>query len=208
MRRIETADDLAEGAAWLCAREPRFAPLLARVGPLPLRRATPGFGYMIEAVVSQQVSLASARAIGGRLKEAGITTEAAVIAAGAEGLRACGLSRPKIASLLALAGAGVDWAGLDARPDDDLVRHLDALPGIGRWTAELYGLTALGRPDLFPAGDLALQKAAAHLFDLPDRPDERTLRALAEPWSPWRAVAARALWAYIRIISGREGGGT
>jgi len=79
------------------------------------------------------------------------------------------------------------------------------LPGIGRWTAEIYAMFALGRADVFAPGDLALQEAARLLFDLPDRPNERALRAMAEQWSPWRAVAARALWAYYRVAKTREG---
>ena len=82
---------------------------------------------------------------------------------------------------------------------------LTALKGVGRWTADLYLLSALGRRDAFPAGDLALQEAARQLFALPARPSPQAFEALAEPWRPWRAVAARALWAYYRHIKGREG---
>jgi DNA-3-methyladenine glycosylase II len=83
----------------------------------------------------------------------------------------------------------------------DLIR----IPGIGLWTAEIYALSALGRADVFPAGDLALQEAARILYDLEARPDERTLRAMAQRWSPWRAVAARLLWELYRVEKQREG---
>ena len=82
---------------------------------------------------------------------------------------------------------------------------LVALPGIGRWTAEIYAMFALGRADVFAPGDLALQEAARALFDLPQRPSERQLRVMAEDWTPWRSVAARALWAYYRVVKSREG---
>ena len=82
---------------------------------------------------------------------------------------------------------------------------LVAIPGIGAWTAEIYAMFALGRADVFAPGDLALQEAARLVFGLEARPSERALRAMAEAWSPWRAVAARVLWAYYRVAKTREG---
>lgn len=204
-RIITGPDCLAEGAAWLAAREPAFGRALALTGPLPLRLRPGGFAALLDAIVSQQVSVASANAIWARLAEAGLTEEARVAAAGEEALRACGLSRPKVRYALALSRAGLDYAALDCLPADEAIGRLVALPGIGRWTAEIYAMFSLGRADVFAAGDLALQEAARHLFDLPERPGEPALRTMAEAWSPWRAVAARALWAYYRHVKSREG---
>ncbi|WP_284163322.1 DNA-3-methyladenine glycosylase 2 family protein [Frigidibacter sp. SD6-1] len=204
-RIIETADDLAEGAAWLSARDPRLARALADVGPLPLRRNPGGFGALLDAIMSQQVSVASADAIWRRLEAQGLTEAPAVAAAGEAALRACGLSRQKIRYAMALASAGLDFDGLAARSDEEVIAALVALPGIGRWTAEIYAMFSLGRADVFAPGDLALQEAARMLFELEDRPSDRALRAMAEDWSPWRAVAARALWAYYRHVKSREG---
>jgi DNA-3-methyladenine glycosylase II len=204
-RRIETLADVAEGAAWLAAREPRFALVLEATGPWPLRRQPDGFGALLDAIVGQQVSTAAARAIAGRLQAAGLWDEAAVAASDEAALRAAGLSRPKARHALALSRAGVDWDGLRDAPDDQVLARLVALPGIGAWTAEIYAMFALGRPDVLAAGDLALQEAARVLFDLAERPGDRALRALAEAWSPWRAVAARGLWAYYRVLKSREG---
>lgn len=196
---------VAEGAAWLAAREPRFAAALTRTGPLPLRLRPDGFTALLDAIVSQQVSRASADAIWRRLEAAGLTTESAVAAAGEGDLRACGMSRPKIGYATALARAGVDYAGLRAATTEEVIGTLVALPGVGRWTAEIYAMFSLGRADVFAPGDLALQEAARILFDLPARPSERAFRAMAEAWSPWRSVAARALWAYYRVEKSREG---
>ena len=149
--------------------------------------------------------MASANAIWARLEGAGLTAPAPILAAGEEGLRACGLSRQKVRYALALAGAGMDFDGLAGQPDALVIDRLDSLPGVGRWTAEIYAMFALGRADVFAPGDLALQEAARVLFDLAERPSERALRQMAEDWSPWRAVAARALWAYYRLIKSREG---
>lgn len=204
-RIIETAEDLAEGAAWLSARDARFARALAAAGPLPLRRNAGGFAALLDAIMSQQVSVASADAIWRRLEAAGFTEASTVATAGEEALRACGLSRQKIRYATALATAGLDFEALAQYPDEEVIAALVALPGIGRWTAEIYAMFSLGRADVFAPGDLALQEAARMLFDLADRPSERALRTMAEDWSPWRAVAARALWAYYRHMKSREG---
>jgi DNA-3-methyladenine glycosylase II len=204
-RIITTQDDVAEGAAWLAAHHPRFAHALALTGPLPLRRKPDGFETLLSAIVSQQVSVAAANAIWGRLEGAGLTARAAVAVAEEEALRAAGLSRQKVRYAMALAQSGVDFAALREMPEDQAVAHLTEVPGIGRWTAEIYLMFALGRADVFAPADLALQEAARMLFDLPDRPREAPLRRMAEEWRPWRSVAAVALWAYYRVAKEREG---
>jgi DNA-3-methyladenine glycosylase II len=204
-RIIVTPGCVAEGAAWLAAREPRFAHALDLTGPLPLRRREDGFGALVDAIVGQQVSVASAAAIRGRLASAGLDTPAALTDATDESLRACGLSRQKARYLRALAAAGIDWPALRDTRHDDVVAILTAVPGVGTWTAEMYAMFALGRADVFAPGDLALQESARLLFDLPDRPKPRAFAEMAEPWSPWRAVAARLLWAYYRVAKDREG---
>jgi len=202
-RLIETEAHLAEGAAHLLRIEPRFAPAL--VEPLPLRRRPDGFGALVDAVISHQVSVASAAAIHGRMLAAGLTHPAALVLATDETLRAAGLSRQKIRYLRALAAADLDYAALRDAPDAEVIARLVALPGIGPWTAEIYAMFGLGRADVFAPGDLALQEAARLLFGLAERPSARQLREMAEAWSPWRAVAARALWAYYRMARNREG---
>ena len=204
-RIIHSLDCVAEGADWLAAREPGFARALPLVGPLPLRREEDGFAALLRAIVGQQVSVASARAIWGRLDGMGLTEAAVMAAASDEDLRAAGLSRQKARYGRALAQAGIDFNALRAVPDADVVRTLVAVPGIGVWTAEIYAMFALGRADVFAPGDLALQEAARMLFGLETRPTDKALRAMAEAWSPWRSVAARILWAYYRVAKEREG---
>jgi DNA-3-methyladenine glycosylase II len=204
-RIIETEACVAEGAGWLAAREPRFAQALELTGPLPLRRRPDGFDQLLSAIVSQQVSVAAAAAIWGRLQAAGLSAPEAVLSAEDEALRAAGLSRQKVRYAKALAGAGIDYAALRAAPTEEVVATLVAVPGIGRWTAEIYAMFSLGRADVFAPADLALQESARVLFGLPERPREAALRRMAEDWAPWRAVAARLLWAYYRVDRGREG---
>jgi DNA-3-methyladenine glycosylase II len=205
VRLIETDADVAEGAAWLAGRCPRMSAALDQTGPLPLRRRADGFDALLHAIVSQQVSVASATAIWDRLQKAGMTTAAALAASDDEALRQLGLSRQKSRYARALADAEIDFNALRGLPDNDIVEVLTAVPGIGRWTAEIYVMFSLGRPDVFASGDLALQEAARALYGLDVRPKEAQLRALAENWSPWRSVAARLLFAYYRVIKEREG---
>lgn len=204
-RIILTLDCVAEGAEWLAGAEPAFARALAVCGQLPLRRQADGFAALLSAIVGQQVSVASASAIWARLQAAGLTGAAAMAVASDEDLRAVGLSRQKARYGRALAQAGIDFDALRAVPDDEVIATLTAVPGIGRWTAEIYAMFALGRADVFAPGDLALQEAARVLFTLDQRPTERALRAMAEAWSPWRSVAARVLWAYYHHVKLREG---
>ena len=204
MRIIEAAADLAEGRAHLAAVSPIWAAALPELD-LPLRRRTDGFPAILDAIIGQQISIAAAAAIMVRLTDAGLTEPAAIRAAGEDGLRACGVSRPKIRYLLGIVTDEPDWQALRDAPDAEVITTLTALPGIGQWTAEIYLAFALGRTDAFPAGDLALQESARLLYGLDERPGPKALMELAEPWRPWRSVAARALWAHYRVAKGREG---
>lgn len=204
MRIIEAAADLAEGRAHLAAVCPIWAAALPELD-LPLRRRTDGFPAILDAIIGQQISIAAAAAIMVRLTDAGLTEPAAIRAAGEDGLRACGVSRPKIRYLLGIVTDEPDWQALRDAPDAEVITTLTALPGIGQWTAEIYLAFALGRTDAFPAGDLALQESARLLYGLDERPGPKSLMELAEPWRPWRSVAARALWAHYRVAKGREG---
>lgn len=204
-RIIETQSDVDEGAAWLAARDPRFAHALALTGPLALRRRADGFAALMDAIISQQVSVASANAIKNRMAGAGFLDQAAVAHASEEDLRAAGLSRQKARYGRALAQSSIDFNALRGMTDEAVITTLVAVPGIGRWTAEIYAMFALGRADVFAPGDLALQLSAQALFALPARPSERSLRELSVGWTPWRAVAARALFAYYHVQKKREG---
>lgn len=204
-RLIETPSCVAEGAAHLAASEPRFAYALDLTGPLPLRRRPDGFAALLDAIVSQQVSVAAADAIWGRLKAAGLTGPRKIMWASDDDLRACGLSRQKIRYARELSRAGIHYKALREQPTEEVIATLVEVPGIGAWTAEIYAMFSLGRADVFAPGDLALQEAARILFELDERPNERALREISENWSPWRGVAARLLWAYYRVAKEREG---
>ncbi|RWR30215.1 DNA-3-methyladenine glycosylase 2 family protein [Sinirhodobacter populi] len=204
-RIILSESDIAEGMDWLAACEPQFAQVAQLTGPWPLRRREDGFAALRDAILGQQVSVASANAMRGRLLAAGLGAPEAIAAATAEDLRACGLSRQKIVYLQALARAGIDFEALREMPDAAVMERLLPLPGIGRWTVEMYLIFALGRADVFAVDDLALAEAARLLFRLPARPKRGEFHEMALRWSPWRAVAARGLWAYYAHLKQREG---
>lgn len=196
---------VAEGADYLAARDAGLARALEVTGPLPLRLRPEGFAELLSAIMSQQVSVASANAIWARLEAAGLTTEKAIGAASEDSLRAVGLSRQKARYAKALAEARIDFAALRGLPSEAVIARLVEVKGIGVWTAEIYAKFSLGRADVIAAGDLALQEAARLLYGLEARPSEKALRGMAENWRPWRAVAARILWAYYHVEKSREG---
>ncbi len=202
MRVIETEADIAEGLEWLTRRDRRLAPVARIAGPIPLRRAAPGFAGLARVVIGQQVSTASAAAIWGRFELAFPDGRPETFAAADEAtLRAVGLSGAKIATLRAVAAAhaeGLDLDGLAALPGDEAHARLTALRGIGPWTADVYLLFCLGHADVFPAGDLALRNAVADASGREGPVPIPELHAMAVKWSPWRAVAARLFWAYYR----------
>ncbi|MEL6793255.1 MAG: DNA-3-methyladenine glycosylase 2 family protein [Pseudomonadota bacterium] len=205
MRIIETQADVNEGAAALAGICPRLAEALSIIGEAPLRRRADGFAALLQAIVSQQVSVAAARGIWGRVEAAGLHVEDAVRGADEEALRAVGLSRPKARYAKAIAEARLDYAELRELPEEEAVALLTAIKGVGVWTAEIYLMFAVGRADIFAPGDLALRESARVLYGMKERPSEAALREQAEAWRPWRSVAARILFAYYHHVKGREG---
>ena len=201
-RRLDEAG-LLEGVRQLTAVDPDLAGIAARHGPPPLWDREPGFETLVRIILEQQVSLASAEAALGRLvRVAGAVEPGAIVAAGEEPLRVAGLTRQKSRYLVGLARDVLDGRlDLDAVAtlDDDAARAgLTSVLGIGRWTADIYLLMALGRPDVWPTGDLALAGAMRRAKGLPVLPTGLEQEVIAEAWRPWRAVAARLLWhAYL-----------
>ncbi len=192
----------------LCARDSDLAAIELAAGPLPWRRRPDGFPGLLQAIVGQQISNQAAAAIWRRLQALpGALAPDGLLGLSEEALRGAGLSRPKVAHARALASAFAEGrlaaAALQEMDDEEAVAAIGAVRGLGRWTAEIYLLFALAREDVFPAGDLAVAAAAAHLKRLPARPGPVALRALAEPWRPHRALAARLLWHHWRHVTGR-----
>lgn len=192
----------------LILADPDLAIILDRAGPLPWRTRTPGFPGLLQAIVAQLISNQAAAAIWGRVRALpGALDPAGLLALPEDALRGAGLSRPKVAHARILACAFQDGTlkieALAAMDDAAAIAAITAVKGLGVWTAEIYLLFALQRPDVFPAGDVALAGAVADLKRLPSRPDPKALRALAEAWRPARSLAARLLWHHWRHLTGR-----
>jgi DNA-3-methyladenine glycosylase II len=206
---IRTEEDLEAHLAALAAAAPCFAPVRVLAGEVPLRWLDGGFAGLVWVITGQQISVAAGRAIYNRCEAAlGAITAEAILAADDACLRAAGFSAPKIRTLRAISEAAAAGAlnldGLGAFSAEDAIAHMTAIKGVGPWTAEVYLLFALGHPDIFPAKDVALQEAARLAFDLPARPTEKQLAAMAEAWRPYRSAAARLLWAYYRVAKARD----
>jgi len=207
---IDTDSDLDVGIAALIARDPRWSDVFARTGRPPLRRREGGFAGLAQIIVGQQVSVASAAAIHGRLVAiADPFDHTSVLRARKDKLLRVGLSNAKVKTLKEIAKAldagTIDLSSLADMPADDAHARLCALHGIGPWTADVYLLACIGHADAWPAGDVALQEAARAAFGLPGRPTTKEMGPLADGWRPYRAVAARLLWSYYRVIKSREG---
>jgi DNA-3-methyladenine glycosylase II len=207
LSRVEAAAELAPlteatlavAVAELAGRDADFAAIVGRYGPPPLWDRAPGFATLLHIVLEQQVSLASARAAFDRLVAAtDPLTTASFLALSDEQLLAIGFSRQKARYGRAIAAAvergTLDLDGLGALADDDVVAALEALPGVGPWTSSIYLLMVLGRPDVWPVADMALAESVRAVKGLERRPDPDEMTRLAEPWRPWRSVAARLLW--------------
>ena len=196
MARLVLSRDLAA----LAALDADIARELARIGPPPERRRPPGFAALLRIILGQQVSVQAAAAMWRRLEERldGVIDPAAFAACSDPDLRACGFSRQKIVYARALAdaltGGALDLARVARLRDEAAIAALTTVKGIGVWSAEIYLLFALGRGDAFPAGDLAVRVGYQRLKGLAEPPGPAELRALTEPWRPYRGAAAHLLW--------------
>ncbi|HEX7727102.1 MAG TPA: hypothetical protein VF410_11155, partial [Rhizomicrobium sp.] len=158
-----------------------------------------GFEALVDIVVSQQLSIAAADTIFGRVKEKVVPFDPpTLLATPAEVLRACGLSAPKQKHMKTIAAAildgSLDLKRVRAMQDDDARAHLTAVKGIGPWTADIYLMSSLGRADIWPVGDVGLQAAITRVLKLKKRPNEKAMERLSKNWRPWRTVAARLFW--------------
>jgi DNA-3-methyladenine glycosylase II len=200
-----TARQLRKSLNTLAGIEPALGAALERIGyPEPRIRAR-GYETLLRAIVSQQVSIKAAASILAKVEAAtgGIADPANVVRTSDQDLRGAGLSRQKIAYVKSLAEEVLSGRlALDALPKDDeeAIAALTNVKGIGRWSAEVYLLFAEGRPDVWPAGDLAVQIEVGRILGLPDRPAEKMVRELAEPWRPHRGAAAIFAWHHRHVV--------
>ncbi|SHH39053.1 DNA-3-methyladenine glycosylase family protein [Pollutimonas bauzanensis] len=208
--RLSCAEVLARHLQSLLRLDPRLSEVHAIAGPFAPRIREPGFAGLARIVCGQQVSVASANAIWNRLEaQLGAVTPERFLDLDEEGSRSVGLSRSKYRSLTDLAevvaAGGLDFAAVAELPAEAAIAELTRHKGIGPWTAEIYLMFCAGHPDIFPAGDLALQKAVGDAFGMEPHPDRRALMALAARWAPYRATAALLFWRFYAARRKREG---
>ncbi len=208
--RITSKEVLNAHLEALTEIDPRLRAILELVGEVPLRFGQPGFAGLVNIVVSQLLSVASANAIHNRVKAlAGEMNSESFLCVETNDLRAAGLSNAKIACLRTLAQAEqageLDFSQLHEMELNEATKALTALKGIGPWSAQIYLLFSAGHPDIFPAGDLVLQKMVGKVAQERQKPDEKTTRMIAGLWTPYRGAAARLLWRYFAVLREREG---
>jgi DNA-3-methyladenine glycosylase II len=210
-RNTEDAGRLQQALDHLAGADKHMADAIAEIGAPPPRHRPAGFATLMDVIIAQQVSTASARAISGRLRErlSKVTPEGLIALTDAD-LRAVGFSRQKMLYGRDLAAAFLDGrislAKLRRMEDEEAIASLSSVKGIGRWSAEVFLLFSLNRSDVMPAQDLALMVAAQRLKRLKSRPDPKKLLKIAEPWRPFRSYGARMLWHYYRNGKGGIGG--
>ncbi|MCS6782137.1 MAG: hypothetical protein RMI89_04620 [Gloeomargarita sp. SKYBB_i_bin120] len=192
---------LVQGLQFLTQQDPVLAQVYAQVQTPPLWLRPPGLATLVQIILEQQVSLASAQAIFNRLQAlCQPFTAEQLLALTPEQWRCCGVSRPKQTYIRHLATAiweqRLNLEALKDKDDQQVYGELTQIRGIGAWTANIYLLMALGRPDVWPTGDLALEWAVQQLYGLPAKCSVRDWSKVTAPWRPWRAVAARLLWHY------------
>ncbi len=208
--KAQRAAETAKAVRALARLDARFKPAAKAAGALPDRRLPKGFATLAKIIVEQQLSVASANAIWGRIEaDLGRVTPETALARTVPHLKGLGLGARKAEYVQGIARALQDGdlklKALSRLSDDEAIEHLTAIRGIGPWTAEIYLLFVEGRHDVWPAGDVALQAAAQAVLDLKTRPDTDTMRDLAEAWRPHRGIAARLLWAYYRVMKAKPG---
>ena len=196
---VRTKKSIQSAVEALASREPAFAGVLERHGVPEPRSSDRGAQTLLRTIVGQQVSVAAARSMWAKLEAAfGSPPDLAkLLKASDEEMRAAGMSRQKAGYIRSLAGLVLSGElSLDHLPSDDeeAIELLTKIKGIGRWSAEIYLLFAEGRPDVFPAGDLAVMVELGRLMGLADKPSEKQLRELAESWRPYRGAAAVLAW--------------
>ncbi|WP_223066059.1 DNA-3-methyladenine glycosylase family protein [Paenibacillus caui] len=188
--------------AWLCAADPRLGALIARLGELTISLERDPFESLVRSIISQQISVKAAASIRERVRAlAGEFTPEALSRLEDEALRGAGLSASKAAYVRDLSAKvllrEVDFTAFPDMSNEDVITSLTSVKGVGRWTAEMFLIFALGREDVVSCGDAGLQRAALWLYELEPRKDRKYLQHLLHRWSPYGTIASLYLWESI-----------
>jgi DNA-3-methyladenine glycosylase II len=209
--RLVSTDVLHRQLRLLLRRNPPLAPVARIAGAFDIRLTPGGFPGLTRVICGQQLSVASARAIWGRFAALpGVLDPRGYLSLDEATIRGVGFSAGKYRTVRLIAEAVVagtlDFELVERLPADEAMAYLTAHKGIGPWTAEIYLMFCSGHPDIFPAGDLALQKAVGHALAMDHVPTARELIEIARPWSPYRHAAALLFWKYYAVVIRKSGG--
>lgn len=210
LERLDSAEVLARHLNKLLKLDKRLVDVQRRAGPFEIRKQPGGFAGLAKVICGQQLSVASARAIWGRFEQLeGALDPAGYLALSEETVRGVGFSLGKFKTVRviaeAVASGALDFDRLETLPADEAAAELTALKGIGPWTAEIYLMFCSGHPDVFPSGDLALQKAVQWAFGLDAQPTSKQLVGIASDWAPHRHAAALLFWRFYAMVKQKEG---
>jgi DNA-3-methyladenine glycosylase II len=199
---FDQSEEVVRAQEYLCGADPRLAELISAIGAFRLQRESQGFHTLIDAIVSQQISVKAANTVMKRIvAHVGELHPEALLGYTPESLRALGVSNQKAAYMLDLAShvasGKLDLDQLCQLDDESVIKQLVQVKGIGRWTAEMYLIFSLGRPDVLPVADLGVQQAVQRIYGLEKLPKAAEIRSIAEPWRPYRSMATWYLWRSI-----------
>ena len=197
---LNSQKDVDKGLDFLSKNDDCLANLIDTTNDFSLPKRNSGFEALLKIIISQQLSTLAARSIWNKFIENDLTTKISILGASEQTLLSHGLSRQKCIYAKALANENINYDDLAKKSSEEIVSILTQIKGIGKWTAQIYCLFSLGKANIFPSGDLALQEAIKIIYGLNERPSEQDVIKISKNWHPWKSLAAHLLWAYYNKI--------
>lgn len=197
---LNSQKDVNAGLEFLSKKDYYLANLICKKSDFSLPKRNAGFAALLKIIISQQLSTTAANSIWNKFIDSNLTSRTNILAANEQTLLSRGLSRQKCIYVKALADEDINYNDLAKKSSEEIVNRLTQIKGIGKWTAQIYCLFSLGKANIFPSGDLALQEAIKIIFGLKERPSEQEVIKISENWDPWKSLAAHLLWDYYNKI--------
>ena len=197
---LNSQKDVNQGLNYLSKKENCLTNLIITINDFPIPKRSSGFEALLKIIISQQLSTKAANSIWNKFIDSNLTSRTNILAANEQTLLSRGLSRQKCIYVKALANEDINYNDLAKKSSEEIVNRLTQIKGIGKWTAQIYCLFSLGKANIFPSGDLALQEAIKIIFGLKERPSEQEVIKISENWDPWKSLAAHLLWDYYNKI--------
>tara|TARA_X000000368_G_C22920096_1_gene662653 strand:+ start:285 stop:905 length:621 start_codon:yes stop_codon:yes gene_type:complete len=197
---LNSQKNINKGLDFLSKKDPNLANLIRSIHDFSFPKRNTGFEALLKIIISQQLSTIAANSIWNRLIDNDLISKINILGASEQILLSNGLSRQKCTYVKALANEDINYDDLAKKSSEEVISRLTQIKGIGKWTAQIYCLFSLGKANIFPSGDLALQEAIKIIFGLKERPSEQEVIKISENWNPWKSLAAHLLWDYYNKI--------